>query len=136
MKPQFVEFDRDTMRPFAAYADGHYYDIDYCRRDDQFYIDMSGGSLYLEWPDNLWWAECGVYPTINGTDKLAPIGNRIELPGEYLDEEGQPLDVEMWASHDRCIACEVCQDNIPTDDLCDCLEWSDNKGDYVQKEAE
>lgn len=138
MKPQFIEFSRDTMLPFSMYDGEYQYDVEYHRAGDQLYIDASGGGPpYLEGRFSYWWAVEGLHPDAidpkTGNRYPAPLGHRIiELPKEYLDEDtGEPADVEAWAFHGRLVSCEVCKDRIPEEAPCGHLEWDGGEGDYV-----
>jgi len=123
MKPEFIEFDSDTMLPFSMYGGGRQWDVEYCRRDAQLYIEESGGGhAYLEHHTNLWWAS-GLHPDIidlkTGQRLLAPLENRIELPTQYLDEDTNSVaDVDQWSYYGHVIPCEICQDRFPEDALC------------------
>lgn len=142
MKPQFIEFDRETMRPFSMYDGEWQFDIEYHREGDQFFLnESSGGPPYLEGSKNFWWAIEGLRPDIHlpstGQRHPAPLKNRIELPQKYLDEDtGEPADVEAWAFHGRLIPCEVCKDMIPEEAPCGHLEWDGGVGDYVIRAEE
>jgi len=133
MKLTFIEFQRTGLRPFSAHDGETQYDVEYCERDDQLHYDESGtGSPYLERRDNLWWAVDGVHPDIideEGERQPAPIKNRIELPQKYCDE------IDDWAYYGRTGFCNVCQDFVPLDDLCEHIEWDDEEGEWVQKDT-
>lgn len=137
MKPKFIEFDRETMRPFSLYFNGYQWDAEYCRRDDQIYIEESGhGSSRLEHSTNFWWSVDGEPPDVFDSRSKgyipAPIENQVELPASCVDEDtGEAADVDDWAMYSRCVCCKVCDDWLPIDDLCNHLVWDDITEDWI-----
>lgn len=133
MKAKVVLIEFQDNRPFAAVeidsrGNTRYYDIEWCKRDQQLYAHYSGNRLYLESQDNKFWAAVGYEP-----DNYKPENRLANKPKKYRGE------LENWTLFDDCLYCSICDDWLPEEDTCDHIWWDEELGDfstpYDRKEA-
>lgn len=121
-----IEFD-ENGRPFSVNRTGddgydHKFDMEWCKRDGCLYADESGDGYYLENGEHKYWTIPGIEPTVNGICP-APLENRLtDLPESYQG------DLWDWANEGGCEYCSICDDMLPTEDLCNHIGGDDESG--------
>ena len=122
-----IEYDMDG-RPFSVVVkderDCHvHYDVEWCKRDQQFLYSGSSNSVYLEHPDNTFWATDEAFALL----KTPPTGTRLVEPSpaypmSAVFDEGSEVEA-IW--------CSVCEDWLPEphgDDVCPHVRWCEECG--------
>ena len=121
-------------RPFSFAIDlGHCYDVDWCERDQRLYYHMSGGGAqpgvaFLD-PQDTYWLAAGY--RLPDWVSLADYGKRIDIPDpRWLV---WPPDL---ASEGDTVWCTVCDDHMPSEDVCEHLVWDDDAAVWAGLGAE
>lgn len=105
------------------------YDIEYCKRDEQLYHDMSGcgGALFLR---------KGLEQELTEETKNGSVYRTYGK--EHLAELPEEVRAMLVGTEEaRCTYCEECDDYLPRDEdeLCDHYIWCDDCAGYVEADV-
>jgi hypothetical protein len=115
----------------------HCYDVDWCKRDQSYVFHQSGGGPTPIEIDGLYWASEGApiteRPCQLVDDDARERNATRRLPEVPIDIEGcaDVLDwLENTAQDEGTEYCSVCDDRLPTDDLCEHIWWCEETAWY------
>jgi hypothetical protein len=122
----------ENNRPFSVVTDdSSIFDVEFCKADGTLYFNscgnygIDGNSVYLEGGRvNDFWLAKRFSPNVN--------------PGEGMGSRLQTINpkwlwgLESWGCESDTIYCKICDDHIPTNDVCeaacDHVRWDTDAG--------
>jgi hypothetical protein len=122
---------QDDLPWSVVTEDGSIFDVEMCKADGTLYYDRAGNygidgdSVYLEGGrTNDFWLDNRFQIKVNPGDGM---GNRLEsVDPRWLG------GLESWGCESDTVYCKICDDHIPTDDVCedacDHIHWDADKG--------
>lgn len=118
-----------------------HYDVDYCKRDKEFIYHCSGGGGSFEQEvSGIYWASKDAVikeEPCNLFDEKACKRNATRRLTRWPKGFGllRDDDAEKWlyrlGSEDDTVYCDICEDHLPSQDLCAHVWWCEEVGWYV-----
>lgn len=152
VKQGIIPFSVFTVQPGGKPENNpscYEWDVEWCKRDETAYYHNSGCGLqfYLHPYSNrkagvpIWWNRELVHPTSGRSTRHIRLSNDtvrrwgmviLPKPAKILGGSCHPFDssVKYSVTEGECEYCNVCDDFIPTDALCEHIDWCEECACY------